>query len=102
VPLVKGDTSWNCSLDNLFDLNIKEEKEQQGLGYEDYLRILMYFTDLEKVTFRFMDLMEMDIRRTEGNEYFRLDGCLDYIETEVRIRSGFGFEFEVRHADGYR
>jgi len=102
VPLVKDDTSWNCSLDNLFDLNIKEEKEQQGLGYEDYLRILMYFTDLEKVTFRFMDLMEMDIRRTEGNEYFRLDGCLDYIETEVRIRSGFGFEFEVRHADGYR
>ena len=102
VPLMKDDSDWNCSLENIFDLRPAKKQSDKGLHYEDYLRIYMYFTDLEKVTFRFMDLMEMDIRKTEGNAAFRMDNCIDYLETEARMVSKYGYEYEIKHAAGYR
>ena len=102
VPLLKDDDSWNCSLENLFDFSFQSNKAENGLGYEDYLRLLLYFAGLEQITFRFMDLMEMDIRKIEGNQNFRMDGCIDYLETKIRISSGYGYEYEVKYAGGYR
>ena len=49
-----------------------------------------------------MDIMEMDIRLTEGNEHFRMDGCIDYLEIAVTARSAYGYTYELKHAKGYR
>lgn len=102
VPLLKDEDTWNCSLDNVFDLHAGSEEEARGLTYRDYLRIFLYFAELERITYRFMDLMEMDIRRTEGNEFFRMDGCIDYVEAEVAAASGYGYQYHLKHAKGYR
>jgi len=102
VPLLKDDDTWNCSLDNVFDLHAGSEDKVVGLTYPDYLRVLLYFTDLERITYGFMDLIEMDIRRTEGNEFFRMDGCIDYVEAEVTAASGYGYRYHLKHAKGYR
>jgi len=102
VPLVKDDSSWICSLENVFDLRLKKQNDGEGLSYEDYLRIYMYFKNLDEVTFRFMDLIEMDIRKTEGNSGFRMDNCIDFLEVKARITSAYGYEYEVKHAAGYR
>ncbi len=104
VPLLKDDTTWKSDLQSVLDFHREDsgEEAEGGLNYEDYLRIFMYFSNLETVTYRFMDIMEMDIRLTEGNEYFRLDGCIDYLEIAVTARSGYGYTYELKHAKGYR
>ncbi len=103
VPLLKDDASWNCSLENVLRPNGSENgSSSDGLGYEDYLRLFMCFTNLETITYRFMDVMEMDIRRTEGNESFRIDGCIDYLEIAVTAQSGYGYKYGLQHAKGYR
>jgi hypothetical protein len=69
-----------------------KKQHKKGLAYEDYLRILLYLGNQEKITFRFMDLMEMDIRLTKGNESFRVDGCIESIGAQAVIKSGYGYE----------
>jgi hypothetical protein len=46
--------------------------------------------------------MEMDIRLTEGNQYFRMDSCIDYLETAVTAESEYGYTYQLKHAKGYR
>lgn len=104
VPLLKDDSTWRSDMQSVlnFRKDISEEEADGGLNYEDYLRIFMYFGDLETITYRFMDIMEMDIRLTQGNEHFRMDGCIDYLEMAVTARSAYGYTYELKHAKGYR
>lgn len=71
------------------------------MSYEDYLRIMLYVQPANTLTMRFMDLMEMDIRRTPGNENFRMDGCIDGLEAEAAIRSGYGYQFTIKREKQY-
>ncbi|MBQ7767032.1 MAG: hypothetical protein IJ397_09335 [Lachnospiraceae bacterium] len=71
------------------------------LKYEDYLRIFLY-TQLPVVkVYRCMDMMEADIRLTEGNEEFRMDACADAVSMEVGIHSGYGFFYSLERKYSY-
>lgn len=103
VPLLKDDASWHYDLDSILesvDMQVRDE-DREGLAYTDYLHVLLYLTDTEKVTFRFMDLIEMDIRKTEGNADFRMDGCIDYMEAQAVFRSGSGYQYKVKTTKSY-
>lgn len=78
-----------------------EEQEQEGLTYQDYLRILLALSSLEEQTFRMMDIVEMDIRQTPGNENFRIDGCIDRLEAEVTIQSAYGYTVTIHKKKKY-
>ena len=103
IPLMKEDKDWHYDLDSIFTTASMEVKNQhkRGLAYEDYLRILLYLGNQEKITFRFMDLMEMDIRLTEGNEAFRMDGCIERIGAQAVIKSGYGYEYVMESRKKY-
>ena len=91
VELLKTEENWHYSLTNIWNAQTETAKgEGTGLSYEDYLRIFLYVQPSELSTMRFMDLVEMDIRRTPGNSCFRIDGCIDRLEAEALIRSGYG------------
>lgn len=47
------------------------------LTYEQYLMILLLMTDQEALSYRTMDLIELAVRQTDGNESFRMDACID-------------------------
>ena len=51
--------------------------------------------DKETLTYRLMDIMEMDIRRTAGNQDFRMDGCVDSLEVEFWITGGDDYEMKI-------
>ena len=106
VPLMKTKADWHYDLDSILEsvsLQLRKgEKAGKGLDYTDYLHILLYLTDMEKLTFRFMDLMEMDIRLTEGNEAFRMDACIGQVEAEVSLQSGYGYHYTILRQKGYR
>ncbi len=103
VPLLKDDNSWHYDLDSILtsvDMQLKD-KNCQGMSYKDYLHTLLYLEDIEKVTFRFMDLVEMDIRQTTGNEAFRMDGCIDRIGAEAVITSEYGYRHRLERYKEY-
>lgn len=104
VPLIKDNDTWHYDLDGILssvDMQVKDGNSR-GMSYTDYLHVLLYISDGEQTTFRFMDLMEMDIRLTEGNAAFRMDACIDSVEAEALIQSGYGYECSISREKGYR
>lgn len=102
VELLKADADWHYSLENIWNPSVEtQDGRGRGLSYEDYLRVLLYIQSPDTLTLRFMDLVEMDIRRTPGNGCFRMDGCIDGLEAEATIRSGYGYCFTVRREKQY-
>ena len=47
----------------------------------------------EKKTMRLLDMAELDIRKTAGNENFRIDGCIDGMTIEAVLRAVSGYSF---------
>lgn len=103
VPLMKSAEQWHYDLDSILegvDIQLKET-EGKGLSYREYLHVLLYLANAEKLTFRFMDIMEMDIRKTAGNEDFRMDGCIECVEVNAVFRSRSGYKHEVNAKINY-
>lgn len=105
IPLLKSDESWHYGLqismdDQLFGALKSDANE--GLDYEDYLRIMMAMISLDDLTIRAMDMMEADIRLTPGNELFRMDACYDRICAVIHIKSKYGYEMEIARNKEYR
>ena len=73
-----------------------EVKSTSGLSYQDYLRIFLGLMNKNDKAARSLDIVEMDIRQTKGNERFRIDQCTDYIQV------GFGFEDAKGHSFVFR
>lgn len=99
IPLLKQKEDWNISFENLFDFKKHLDEDNgrdNGLDYEEYLRIFIFLMNKQDKMDRFMDLVEMDIRETAGNERFRMDACLDSLLAEICISSGFGYTYKFR------
>ena len=62
---------------------------------------MLFLTNDHDRTFRAMDIMEMDIRKTPGNGNFRLDGCFDTYRAHLSVTSGFGYFYEMERLYGY-
>ena len=104
VPLLKDDTSWHYDLETALALGRKEDADTEGasgLSYEDYLRILMCFTDLDHLTVRAMNMIEADIRLSRGNEHFRLDACYERMEFCINVTSAYGYQYEIKRRKSY-
>ncbi len=93
IPLMKDSSSWHYSLEGILSswTNADTGSSDDGLNYQAYLRILMSLTSLDTITYRAMDMVEADIRQTDGNTYFRLDACYTQIEAEITINSSYGY-----------
>ena len=102
IPLIKDDNSWHYSLSSALEGSIQDRDQNgSGLTYQDYMRIFMMFTDTDTITARAMDMVEADIRRTAGNNAFRLDGCYEALEACVTIKSSYGFQYEITRQKSY-
>ncbi len=75
--------------------------EKISLDYKDYLRIFLSAMDPEIKLFRCMDMMEADIRLTEGNESFRIDGCMDAVSMEIGVFSEYGSFYSMERQYSY-
>jgi hypothetical protein len=94
VPLIKSPSDWNVSLEGLFEGNAFDgANNTNGLSYNDHLRIFLGLANRDRKLARSLDIVEMDIRRTDGNDGFRIDRCVDYINVQFGFRDGYGHEF---------
>ena len=93
VPLLKNSGSWGVGLADAFDIKLSGgSRESEGLSYEDYLKIFLALMNKKDKTLRSLDIVEMDIRQTEGNESFRIDNCADYMRTSFGFINSYGHE----------
>ncbi|MBO5031895.1 MAG: hypothetical protein J6D08_08430 [Lachnospiraceae bacterium] len=94
VPLTKKNHEWNTSLTGLFSGNLfGGGKNMTGLSYQDYLRVFLGIMDKNDKAVRSLDVVEMDIRQTEGNESFRIDRCIDFMKVNFGFADSSGHDF---------
>lgn len=108
IPLIKTAKNWHYDLagilldiwDEIWDVE-QARKEQEGLNYEDYLRILLLGMQEKEMTMRAMNLVEADIRQSEGNRFFRLDGCVVALQGRFAVTSSYGYQLEWNEKKEY-
>lgn len=108
IALIKDKDTWHYSLSSILEDAWEEfwhgeqqNREEKGLTYQDYLRLLLLVTPEEDVTMRAMNLVEADIRQTEGNKTFRLDGCFVRLESQVSFESKYGYQTQCEVKKSY-
>jgi hypothetical protein len=102
IPLMKDQSTWHYSLQGMLSSdNDNLYGSSDGLSYTDYLRIFMFLTGEDTLTKRAMNMVEADIRQTDGNEAFRLDACIDMAEINAMTDSAYGYSCEVVRTMSY-
>jgi hypothetical protein len=103
VPLFKTAADWKTGINSIKNVrgSLTDDEGGSGLNYKEYLQIMLMLENQETRTFRAMDIMEMDIRRTPGNGSFRLDGCFDTYQANIVVSSGFGYAYEMTRRYGF-
>lgn len=104
VPIYKTAADWKTGINSIENVagSLSDSGDSgRGLNYKEYLEVMLFITNDRDRTFRAMDIMEMDIRKTPGNSAFRLDGCFDTYRTRLSVSSGFGYNFEMERLYGF-
>ena len=103
VPILKTASDWKTGLNSIKNVrgSLTEDTGGRGLNYQEYLHIMLFLQNKDTRTFRAMDIMEMDIRRTPGNARFRLDACFDTYQASMSVSSRFGYAYEMTRYYGF-
>ncbi len=104
IPLMKNAGDWKLQfsqLNNYTEHFPNSNSNAKGLTYRDYMRLLLLSMNKNEKLDRFMDLIEMDLRQTEGNKKFFLDGCVDGIVAIVESKSKFGYSYSISRSYFY-
>ncbi len=104
LSLTKTDNSWNTPLSQL--ITFKQHLDiymvpTGNINYETYLKGFFILKDTKTLTLRLMDVMEMDIRETRGNSYFKMDGQIYQMTASVNISSCLGYGCNIARGYSY-
>lgn len=91
VALLKNDRNWNLGLENL--ANLSEvldcgEEAEDGIDYEGYLKMLMYFEKQDRKIMRSLDLIELTVQVESLNKNFKIDNCTQQFTTTIDYKVG--------------
>ena len=98
VPLVKSKESWQLQFSKLLTLGTEEDRsegmdDENGLGYSEYLRMLLFLEKKETAALRGLGVIEQNMRKLHGQTYFRADLCV----SKMQIRSVCSLRREIRY-----
>lgn len=110
IDFIKNDDNWMLSFQNLPMVfrggRVQTKESKNGLCYEDYLRILLYLTDIHMSAYRAMDLIQNKVREKAPD--FLMESQIYAVEfrTECRARALFAslpvVKNEVRKGTNYQ
>lgn len=105
VALTKSAQTWQLALENIGALAQggmqTGERQQNGLDYENYLRLLLFAQDEETLTMRSLDLIEKNMKRQKGGECFAADALTAAFTAETVFMAEPLF-FSFRFLQSYR
>lgn len=104
AALLKDNSSWQLSLENLANLpqmlSDSPEGSENGLDYNGYLRILLALKNGTDKVMRGMDMIEIGVNSKSSGQGFRMDSCIASLEVELEVTSG-NRSFELLRSYGY-
>lgn len=102
VPLVKSEESWQLSVSGLMKLGESGDTNdgndcKDGLLYKEYLRMLLFLEKKENTSMRALDVIEQNLEKVHGQNFFKADCCINRIEVKstVRLRRGITYRFKT-------
>ncbi len=102
IPAVKTAATWHTDLwDILSPGTVGAYEGGSGLSYCDFLRMLMAAEGTGTKCLNFLDVCEHEIRQTEGNADFRIDGCVDTFRFRAAATVSTGYQADVEMTRGY-
>lgn len=104
VPLIKTDDDWKMPLYSLISIKANAKPtgtKGTGFSYDDYLRVFLLLMNKNDKVMRTMDVVEMNLRLTEGNSAFRIDDCAEYVDAYAVFKGRGGYEFGIRRQQSY-
>lgn len=93
IAILKKEGDWNLSIEGLQNFTGEETSENNdptGLGYEDYLKILLMLENRQQQTFRTMDLIQANMAASE-NPGFRVKDCITAVESTATFTANTVF-----------
>lgn len=105
LPDQKNAASWNTPLSQIasFKSHLNEYSSVgNGRYYKDYIYGFMFLNQKETSNKRLMDIMEMDIRKTTGNQYFQMDYCIYQLRAEINVSSLYGHGYQISRYYSYK
>lgn len=95
VPLNKDGSSWAIDLENIIEETAKSgepasldhvihPKENKGLSYDQYLRVLLFLEDNDLMTARILDLIQINMRKNVNGSFLIGEYCSG-ITTEAAV-----------------
>lgn len=97
IPLIKAPGQWNLGITSILSDAIDVISgsaaygHNEGLSYEDYLRLILYISPIENRTLRSMDIIEMDVRNITGSSSFKMDNCIASAGIQMIFTSTHGY-----------
>lgn len=78
IPVIKSSENWQLDLDSLLKIGTEEEAsssfdDENGMGYEDFIKIFLIAENTDDLCMRALDLMELNLG-------IRMDGCVAAVE----------------------
>ncbi|MCR5746750.1 MAG: DUF5702 domain-containing protein [Lachnospiraceae bacterium] len=104
VPLIKTDEDWRMPLWGLVSVKASARptgEKGTGFSYKDYLRVFLYIENKTTKCMRAMDVIEMNLRLTDGNRSFRMDGCVEYVLIAAVMTSRNKYRLTVDRSMSY-
>lgn len=104
IPFLKSQTSWHLSWKDLMDLSssiLDGGGCDQGLGYEDYLNVLLVLTGRDRKYRRMTHLMEKNIRLLPEYGHFSMKNCIYGVEAEFCLDLGKYKKYSIKSALSY-
>lgn len=86
IPLLKSEDTWTTELEKLNEIASGEAMAKEakwGLGYEEYLTVLLLMAKEEDVAMRAMNAQEATIRTIYKDKSFRMDTLLAKVNMEA-------------------
>lgn len=100
----KSDSTWNIPLSELLMFTSTLDSYHavaNGKTYQDYLAGFLFVKSEKTVRMHLMDIMEMDIKKTTGNQYFQMDTCIYQLMAEVNVSSKYGYGYSITRDYSY-
>lgn len=104
VAAIKSDSTWNVPLSELLMFTSSLDSyhaPENGTTYKDYLKSFLFVKEEDVLRMRLMDLMEMDIRKTMGNQHFKMDACIYQLKAQVNVSSKYGYGYSILREYSY-
>lgn len=88
VVLLKGEDTWNLTLENLLAMGsggqVDSGGNESGFGYLSWLKFLLIMEDTVRQDFRIMDMIQMNLKREQEN--FRMRRCVYQVRIVTKLR----------------